>query len=81
MAAAARAARDVLVNRFPAQSAAIHAKYLAFLADHRLTEADEGTIAVTISTRIAVTTMMMTTRMIIMAAAGIATSRTGRLRD
>jgi len=45
VAAAARALRDVLVNRFstPAQMAAIHARYLAFLASHRLTEADEGT--------------------------------------
>jgi hypothetical protein len=44
VAAAARALRDVLVNRFstPAQVAAIHAKYLAFLASHQLTEADEG---------------------------------------
>ena len=34
VAAAAAAARDVLVNRFPAQTAAIHTKYLAFLANH-----------------------------------------------
>lgn len=43
VAAAARAARDVLVNRFPLQTAAIDTKYLAFLASHGLTEADEGT--------------------------------------
>lgn len=45
VAAAARALRDVLVNRFstPARIAAIHARYLAFLASHGLTEADEGT--------------------------------------
>jgi hypothetical protein len=42
VAAVARAARDVLVNRFPAQTATIHTKYLAFLASHTLTEADEG---------------------------------------
>ena len=46
VAAAAAAARDVLVNRFstPAQIAAIHAKYLAFLANHGLTEANVGRI-------------------------------------
>jgi hypothetical protein len=43
VAAAAAAMRDVLVNRFPAQTAAIHARYLAFLASHGLTEADAGT--------------------------------------
>ena len=42
VAAVAKAARDVLVNRFPPQTATIHAKYLAFLASHGLTEADEG---------------------------------------
>ena len=42
MAAAAAAARDVLVNRFPAQAATIHAKYLLFLTNHGLTDADEG---------------------------------------
>ena len=42
VAAAAAAARDVLVNRFPAQSDAIHAKYLLFLENHGLTEADLG---------------------------------------
>src|SRR6267378_5416514 len=34
VAAVAKAARDVLVNRFPPQTATIHAKYLAFLASH-----------------------------------------------
>jgi hypothetical protein len=43
VAAAAAAARDVLVNRFPAQTAAIHSKYLLFLTNHGLTPADEGT--------------------------------------
>ncbi len=42
VAAAARAARDVLVNRFQPQTDTIHGKYLAFLTNHRLTEADEG---------------------------------------
>ena len=42
VAAVAAAARDVLVNRFPAQEATIHAKYLLFLANHGLTEADLG---------------------------------------
>ena len=43
VAAAARAARDVLVNRFPSQTDTIHGKYLAFLKSHGgLTEADEG---------------------------------------
>jgi hypothetical protein len=42
VAAAGRAARDVLVHLFPAQEAAIHAKYLLFLSNHTLTEANEG---------------------------------------
>ena len=42
VAAAAAAARDVLVNRFPLQTATIHGKYLAFLTKHGLTEADLG---------------------------------------
>jgi hypothetical protein len=42
VAAVAAAARDVLVNRFPAQEATIHAKYLLFLTNHGLTEADLG---------------------------------------
>ena len=44
VAAAAAAARDVLVNRFPAQTANIDAKYLLFLANHGLTEAKSGQI-------------------------------------
>ena len=43
VAAAAAAARDVLVNRFPAQTAAIQTKYELFLTNHRLTQADPGT--------------------------------------
>ena len=43
VAAAAAAARDVLVNRFPAQEAVIQTKYLLFLTNHGLTPADEGT--------------------------------------
>jgi hypothetical protein len=43
VAAAAAAARDVLVNRFPLLEASIHSKYLLFLANHGLTPADEGT--------------------------------------
>ena len=43
VAAAAVALRDVLVNRFPAQAATIHARYLVFLTNHGLTEADKGT--------------------------------------
>jgi hypothetical protein len=42
VAAAAAAARDVLVNRFPALTASIDAKYLLFLTDHGLTEANPG---------------------------------------
>jgi hypothetical protein len=42
VAAAAAAARDVLVNRFPALTANIHEKYLLFLANHGLTEANPG---------------------------------------
>ena len=42
VAAAAAAARDVLVNRFPAQTDVIQAKYLLFLTNHGLTEADLG---------------------------------------
>ena len=44
VAAAAAAARDVLVNRFPALTASIDAKYLVFLANHGLTEANPGRI-------------------------------------
>ena len=42
VAAIAAATRDVLVNRFPQQTDAIHAKYLLFLTNHGLTEADLG---------------------------------------
>src|SRR5687768_6908149 len=42
VAAAAAAARDVLVNRFPAQTSNIDAKYLLFLANHGLSEDNPG---------------------------------------
>src|SRR5687768_13364511 len=42
VAAAAKATRDVLVNRFPLQTETIHAKYLLFLSNHGLTHLDEG---------------------------------------
>jgi hypothetical protein len=42
VAAAAKAARDVLVNRFPAQTGSIDDKYRLFLANHGLTEANPG---------------------------------------
>ena len=42
VAAVAKAARDVLVNRFPAQEASIHGQYLAYLANHGLFEDDPG---------------------------------------
>lgn len=42
VAATAKAARDVLVNRFPAQAASIHGAYLLYLSNHGLTEADPG---------------------------------------
>ncbi len=41
-AAVAKAAHDVLVNRFPAQSASLDAIYHAYLATHNLTEGDAG---------------------------------------
>jgi hypothetical protein len=41
-AAAAKAARDVLVNRFPARAAAIEAIYQQYLIDHGLNPADPG---------------------------------------
>jgi hypothetical protein len=44
VAAIAAATRDVLVNRFPQQTDAIHEKYLLFLTNHGLTEADLGRI-------------------------------------
>ena len=44
VAALGKAARDVLVNRFPAQAGLIEAEYQAFLTRHGLTMADEGTL-------------------------------------
>jgi hypothetical protein len=41
-AAAAKAAHDVLVNRFPAQAAALDTTYHAYLAAHSLSESDAG---------------------------------------
>jgi len=41
-AATARAAHDVLVYRFPAQTASLDATYLAYLASHGLAEDDPG---------------------------------------
>ncbi len=41
-AAAAKAAHDVLVNRFPAQAAGLDATYLAYLASHGLAPNDPG---------------------------------------
>jgi hypothetical protein len=41
-AAAAKAAHDVLVNRFPAQTASLDATYHAYLAAHSLSESDAG---------------------------------------
>lgn len=40
--AAAKAARDVLVNRFPSRAAAIEAIYQQYLLDHGLNSADPG---------------------------------------
>jgi hypothetical protein len=45
IAAASKAARDVLVNRFPAQVDAIDATYQAYLAAHQLTSSDGGVAA------------------------------------
>jgi hypothetical protein len=45
IAAASRAARDVLVNRFPAQVDALDATYQAYLAAHQLTTSDPGVAA------------------------------------
>ncbi len=45
IAAASKAARDVLVNRFPAQTAAIDATYAAYLAAHQLAANDPGVAA------------------------------------
>ena len=41
-AATAKAAHDVLVNRFPAQTASLDATYNAYLASHGLAEDDSG---------------------------------------
>jgi hypothetical protein len=41
-AAVAKAAHDVLVNRFPAQAASLDATYHSYLASHGLAEADPG---------------------------------------
>ncbi len=45
IAAASKAARDVLVNRFPAQVDALEATYQAYLAAHQLTGSDPGVAA------------------------------------
>jgi hypothetical protein len=45
IAAAAKAARDVLVNRFPAQSATLDAAYAAYLTANGLTSTDPGVAA------------------------------------
>ena len=45
IAAAAKAARDVLVNRFPAQIDALDATYQAYLTAHQLTSSDPGVAA------------------------------------
>jgi len=43
-AATAKAAHDVLVNRFPAQTASLDATYNAYLANHGLAEDDLGVV-------------------------------------
>ena len=45
IAAAAKAARDVLVNRFPAQTATLDAAYSTYLADHQIASNDGGIAA------------------------------------
>src|SRR5688572_2506217 len=45
IAAASKAARDVLVNRFPAQTDALDATYQAYLTAHQLTNSDPGVAA------------------------------------
>ena len=45
IAAAAKAARDVLVNRFPAQTATLDAAYSNYLADHQIAGNDGGIAA------------------------------------
>ena len=42
IAAAAKAAHDVLVNRFPAQAASLTPTYQQYLLSHGLTESDPG---------------------------------------
>ncbi|HKX62332.1 MAG TPA: vanadium-dependent haloperoxidase [Verrucomicrobiae bacterium] len=44
VAAVAKTTRDVLVNRFPAQAASVHATYLAYLAAKGLDETDPGVL-------------------------------------
>ena len=44
VAAAATAARDVLVDRFPAQTVTIHQAYLAYLASNQLQPSDPGVL-------------------------------------
>ena len=45
IAAAAKAARDVLVNRFPAQTATLDAAYNSYLAAHQISSTDRGIAA------------------------------------
>ena len=45
IAAAAKAARDVLVNRFPEQTATLDAAYSTYLADHQIASNDGGIAA------------------------------------
>src|SRR5687768_2465653 len=45
IAAASKAARDVLVNRFPAQVDALDATYQAYLTAHQLASSDPGVAA------------------------------------
>ena len=45
IAAAAKAARDVLANRFPAQTATLDAAYSTYLADHQIASNDGGIAA------------------------------------
>ena len=45
IAAASKAARDVLVNKFPEQTATIDSTYQAYLAAHRLASSDPGVAA------------------------------------
>ena len=45
IAAAAKAAHDVLVNRFPAQTATLDAAYSTYIADHQIASSDGGIAA------------------------------------